>query len=181
MVASFKWSVKDWHELIESGVLEGKPVQLIEGEIVGMSPEGVMHSHTNRSVADYLKQLLAGIAYVSESHPITLIDSEPEPDVAIVELPENIYEEHHPYPKNIYWLIEISQKTLKFDLERKSRIYASNEIPEYWVIDLINRKIIVHTQAINKQYYQVIEHTNGIINPQAFPNIAIEVSKLLIF
>ncbi|MGL4884545.1 MAG: Uma2 family endonuclease, partial [Waterburya sp.] len=44
MVASFKWSIEDWHELVESGVLEDKPVQLLEGEIIEMSPEGIPHS-----------------------------------------------------------------------------------------------------------------------------------------
>ena len=54
MVSVFKWSIADWHELVESGVLAERRVELLEGEIVEMSPEGPMHSSTNYSVAKYL-------------------------------------------------------------------------------------------------------------------------------
>jgi Uma2 family endonuclease len=187
MVASFKWSIEDWHELVESGVLEGKSVELLEGEIINVSPEGIEHSHTNRTVADYLKELLAGIAYVSESHPITLDNSphsrasEPEPDVAVVALPKDTYKKRHPHPQDIYLLIEIAKKTLKFDLEQKSKIYARNQIPEYWVIDLINKELIVHTQPQADFYTQIAKYNSGNIVTQAFPNIVIEISQLLLF
>ena len=53
-LVTYKWSIKEWHELIESGVLEGKPVELLDGEIIKMSPEGIPHSYTNDSVVKYL-------------------------------------------------------------------------------------------------------------------------------
>jgi Uma2 family endonuclease len=194
MVTSFKWSIDDWHELVESGVLEGKSVELLEGEIINVSPEGIEHSHTNRTVADYLKELLAGIAYVSEAHPITLDNSphssrqggiirasEPEPDVAVVALPKDTYKKRHPHPQDIYLLIEIAKKTLKFDLEQKSKIYARNRIPEYWVIDLINKELIVHAQPQADFYTQIAKYNSGNIVTQAFPNIPIKISQLLLF
>ncbi len=106
-ITTYKWSIEEWHELVESGLLEGKPVELLEGEIIEMSPEGIPHSYTNDSVVKYLRKVLEGLADVKESHPITLDNSEPEPDVAIVRLPEEIYKEHHPFPEDIYWLIEV--------------------------------------------------------------------------
>ena len=78
-----------------------------------MSPEGVPHSYTNRSVADYLRSLLNDIAIVREAHPVTLDNSEPEADLAIVRLPKEIYKQHHPYPKDIYWLIEVRPTACK--------------------------------------------------------------------
>ncbi len=177
----YKWSIDEWHELVNSGILEGKPVELLEGEIIEMSPEGIEHSYTNQSVSDYLRNLLKGKAQIRESHPITLDNSEPEPDIAIVRLPETIYRHHHPYPEDIYWLIEVSNKTLKKDLEQKIITYARNDIPEYWVIDLKNKKLIVHTQIKNSRYSQITEYLSGKITSKAFPNIEIDLDKLLLY
>lgn len=184
---TYKWSIKEWHQLVDSGVLEGKLVELLEGEIINMSPEGIPHSYTNRSVASYLRELLTDKAIISEAHPITLDNcphsraSEPEPDIAIVRLPETIYRSHHPYPEDIYWLVEISKRTLKIDLEQKATIYSRNGIAEYWVIDLVNKKLVVHTQPLDDSYTQIQELTTGTITPQAFPDIAIALDKLLLF
>ena len=180
-LTTYKWSIEQWHKLVESGLLEGKPVELLEGEIIEMSPEGVEHSYTNRSIVKYLRELLAEEAEIIQAQPITLDNSEPEPDVTIAHLPEAIYRTHHPYAQDIYWLIEISNRTLTIDLKQKSRLYARNNIPEYWVIDLVGKKLIVHTQPENEEYSQIVEYKTGVIIPQAFPKIAIELDKLLLF
>ena len=177
----YKWSIDEWHELVDSGVLDGKPVELLEGNIVEMSPEGIEHSYTNQSISDYLSTLLQGKAHIRDAHPITLDNSEPEPDLAIVRLPTTIYRQHHPFSQDIYLLIEVSNKTLKKDCEQKTITYARNGISEYWVIDLKNNKIIVHTQPRNSIYSQIVEYRSGIIVPQAFPNIEIDLSKLLVY
>ncbi|MEA5533826.1 Uma2 family endonuclease [Crocosphaera sp. XPORK-15E] len=177
----YKWSIDEWHKLVDSGVLEGKPVELLEGDIIEMSPEGIDHSYTNQSVSDYLRDLLKGQAQVRDAHPITLDNSEPEPDIAIVRLPETIYRHHHPYPQDIYWLIEVSNKTLKKDLEQKIITYARNGIPEYWVIDLKNKKLIVHTELQNSRYSQITESKSGTITSQAFPHIEIDLEQLLLY
>ena len=180
---TYKWSIEEWHELVNSGVLEGKPVEFLEGEIIEVSPEGIEHSYTNISFAKYLRGILVNLAEVIESHPITLDNSEPEPDIAIVRLPLTIYRNHHPYPHDIYWLVEISNRTLQKDLNQKTITYARNGIPEYWVIDLINKKLIVHTQVQSdgNGYTQVVEYTTGTVSPLAFPNIAIAIDKLILF
>lgn len=181
VVTPYKWTVEKWHELVDSGVLDGQRVELLEQEIVQMSPEGIEHSYTSQNVVVYLRNLLSGLACVRESHPVTLDNSEPEPDIAIVRLPETIYRQHHPYPEDIYWLVEISQKTLKKDLEAKSTIYARNGIPEYWVIDWQNNRVIVHTQLQDSQYLEMLTYQSGVISPLAFPNIEVAVNKLLLF
>lgn len=180
-LTTYKWSIEEWHELVNSGLLEGKPVEFLEGEIVEVSPEGIEHSYTNTSLVKYLRGILVNLAEIIESHPITLDNSEPEPDIAIVRLPLTIYRSHHPYPEDIYWLVEISNRTLKKDLEQKTITYARNGIPEYWVIDLVNKKLIVHTQVQNNGYAQITEYTTGTVSPLAFPNIAIALNELLLY
>ena len=191
---TYKWSIDKWHELVDSGVLEGQKVELLEGDIIEMSPEGIEHSFTNESIVIYLRNKLSGLAHVKESHPITLDNSphssrqggiirasEPEPDIAIVRLPLTIYRTRHPYVEDIYWLIEVSQRTLKKDLQQKVTTYAHNGISEYWVIDLKNKKLIIHTQPSKDKYLQVVEYQSGTVTPQAFPNIAIAIDKLLLY
>ena len=180
-LTTYKWSIEEWHDLVNTGLLEGKSVEFLEGEIIEVSPEGIEHSYTNDSIVKYLRNLLANLADVKESHPITLDNSEPEPDIAVVRLPESIYRNHHPYPQDIYWLIEISNRTLKKDMEDKIITYARNGIPEYWVIDLVNKKLITYTQATDINYEQVTEYKTGTVSSLAFPDIAIALDKLLLF
>ena len=54
-ITTYKWSIEEWHELVDSGLLEGKSVEFLEGEIIEVSPEGVEHSYTNNSVVKYLR------------------------------------------------------------------------------------------------------------------------------
>ena len=180
-VTTYKWSIEEWHKLVDSGLLEGKSIEFLEGEIIEVSPEGVEHSYTNRSVVKYLRQLFAQRAEIIQAQPITLDNSEPEPDIAIVRLPETIYRSHHPYPQDIYWLIEISNRTLIKDLNQKIITYARNGIPEYWVIDLVNKKLIVHTQVDNRGYSQIDEYKTGTVSTLAFPDLAIAINKLILY
>ena len=180
-ITTYKWSIEEWHDLVDSGVLAGKKVELLEGEIIAMSPEGIPHRNTNHRVVKYLRKLLDGIAEVYEAHPITLDNSEPEPDIAVVRLPESIYDNHHPYPEDIYWLIEVSKKTLDKDLTKKNITYARNGVTEYWVIDLNSSKLIVHTQPQQDQYSQIVEYRTGTVSPTAFPNINISLNQLLLY
>jgi Uma2 family endonuclease len=180
MTTLYKWSVAEYHQMIDTGLLEGKLVELLEGEIIEVSPEGPLHTSTNYSVAEYLRELLRGKAVIREAHPITLDNSEPEPDIAIVVSPYTNYLTRHPYPQDIYWLIEVAERTLKKDLEEKTITYARNGILEYWVIDLPHKKLWVFKEPQQNKYQNCTEFTTGIINPVTFPDLDIKVNKLLI-
>lgn len=175
-----KWKVEDYHKMIEAGILSDRHVELILGEIVEMSPEGPLHHFINLRVADYLRSLLGQQAVVSEAHPITLTDSEPEPDIAIVRYPNTLYINHHPYPEDIYWLIEISDSTLSKDLGIKKTAYAMAGIAEYWVINVKEKKLKVFQNPTDNNYQIEKEYTEGLISPLAFPLIKIAIQKLLI-
>ena len=181
MVTTYKWTIEQWHQLIKTGVLADAEVEFLDGEIIEMSPEGIPHSFTGRSIGGYLRSLLADVALISEAYPITLDNSEPRPDIAVVRLPEVIYARHHPKSEDIYWLIEISNSTLKIDKTKKAAIYARNKISEYWILDLVNKNLIVHTEPKNNEYQQISQYQTGLVYSLAFPNIAIALNKLLLF
>jgi len=179
MTTLAKWSVEDYHLMIDNGILRDRAVELLEGEIIEMAPEGPLHRFTNDTVAEYFRDLLRGQAKIFEAHPITLGTSEPEPDIAIVRLPNSNYIARHPYTEDIYWLVEISNTTLEDDLGRKKRIYANAGINEYWVINLQATEVIVFREPSGNDYKTKFTVNEGKINALSFPNLQIEMSKLL--
>ncbi|MDJ0661648.1 MAG: Uma2 family endonuclease [Crocosphaera sp.] len=179
MYSVAKWSVEDYHKMIEAGILSDRPVELIAGDILEMSPESPFHHYLNISIVEYLRSLLGTQAVISEGHPITLMDSEPEPDIAIVRSPFSLYLNHHPYPEDIYWLIEISNTSLSKDLGIKKTIYASANIQEYSVINLNSKTLKVFQSPQNNDYTIQKDYKSGFISPLSFPEINISVDNLL--
>ena len=87
-----KWSLQDYHQMIDTGLLDERKVELLCGEIIEMSPEGTAHTVYCDETGEYLRRLLVTRAKVREAHPITLPNnSEPEPDIAIVKMPATLY------------------------------------------------------------------------------------------
>jgi Uma2 family endonuclease len=175
-----KWSVEDYHRMVEAGILRDRRVELLAGKIVEMSPETPIHYTTAKRGAKYLEQLLLDRADIRFNGPITLLDSEPEPDVVIVRLPESAYSDRHPVPQDIFWIVEVAKTILKKDLEIKTAIYATAGIQEYWVLDLSNQQIIRFRNPQNGEYVEESNFKTGAIAPLAFPDISVSVTKLLL-
>lgn len=174
-----KWSVEEYHRMVEAGILRDRSVELLAGEIVEMSPETPIHYTTAKRGAKYLEELLSDKADVRFNGPITLADSEPEPDIAVVRLPESAYNDRHPNPQDIFWIIEVAKTSLKKDLEVKAAIYAMATIQEYWVLDLSAKQVIVFRNPQADQYIEEYTIAEGTITSLAFPDILVSVKRLL--
>ena len=173
------FSLENYHQMIENGLLVNRRVELIDGLILEMSPEGTEHTYFSENLGKKLEKLLEKRAYVRENKPITLSNSEPEPDIAVVKLPRSQYFQHHPYPENILLLIEISKSTLDYDTSIKKKIYAQENIPEYWVVDVNRRKLISYRSPALNTYKQNREWLSGEkISPLAFPDISININDI---
>jgi Uma2 family endonuclease len=174
-------SLEQYHRMVDAGIWDDCHVELLNGVVVEMSPEGMPHAHRSSDVGEYLMRILGDRAHVRPAKPITLPSgSEPEPDIAIVQRLGNEYLIHHPYPENIFWVMEYSNSSLDKDLGVKARIYASEGIPEYWVINLKQNVLIVFRDPVDGKYQSRQEFTTGTISPLAFPDVAIEVTRLLV-
>jgi Uma2 family endonuclease len=179
-VAIAKWTVAEYHRMIAVGLLDHRRVELIKGEIVEMAPEGEPHAYFSAEAGDYLAQLLAEQAMVRQAKPITLPNqSEPEPDLAIVQRLGREYLTHHPYPENIFWLIEYADTSLEKDLNNKNQVYAEVGIAEYWVINLRSRELIVFRNPAKGTYEVCVSVKTGNLSPLAFPDLTIDVSRLI--
>jgi Uma2 family endonuclease len=178
-IVTAKWSLQDYHQMIDTGLLDDRKVELLRGEIIEMSPEGVPHSFSCRETGEYLRQLLVNRARISEAHPITLPNnSEPEPDIAILRLPAALYRNRHPQPEDIFWLIEVSNATLVKDLTIKKDLYADAGISEYWVMNLPESVLVVFRDLTASGYQSETRLQTGTIYPLTFPDISIDVQKL---
>jgi Uma2 family endonuclease len=174
-----KWTIEQYHELVNTGVLADRQVELLAGNIIEMSPEGMSHAVYCSDAVDYLRQLLGDNAKVREAHPITLPNySEPEPDIAVVMPATSRYLDHHPYPADIFWLIEYADSTLIKDLTTKQIIYAEAGILEYWVVNLQASELIVFRGLGSEGYATETRLSNGTIAPLSFPSIQIAVERL---
>ncbi|NJN73322.1 MAG: Uma2 family endonuclease [Limnothrix sp. RL_2_0] len=174
-----KWTVGEYHELIEKGLLDHKKVELLNGELIEMAPESPMHRKTMRYGETYLRNLCGDAAIIFAGHPITLTDSEPEPDLAIICPPEETYDERHPNATDVLLLIEVSRTTLSYDIGKKKETYAKENIQEYWVLDVSNKQIYLFNNLENGDYQSQTIQQTGDISPTALPSIQISVEKLL--
>jgi Uma2 family endonuclease len=172
-----KFTVEEYHCLIATGALAGRSVELLEGLIVEMAPEGPEHSETIRESANWFRSQLGEQVKVSETHPITLPQSEPEPDIALVV--NQRYREQHPTAQDIFLIIEVAYSSLEKDLNEKMKAYANANISEYWLIDLLNHRVMVMCQPEGDRYQINEEYTSGTICPLQFPNLNVSVDFLL--
>lgn len=141
---TWRMSAAVYDRLVESGELEGQRVELIDGKIIQMPPQtephgiGVMLAH---------KALMAAFGpgfTVRPQLPLSLgRDSKPEPDVAVVKGAERDTL-HRGAPTSPLLVVEVSLATLAFDRTRKLSLYARFGVPEYWIINLVDRQLEVY-------------------------------------
>lgn len=177
-----RWNVDEYHRIIAAGILTPSDrVELLEGRIIEMVPQEPLHASTTSSFGnDFV--LFAGKAWVRQQLPITIApDSEPEPDIAVVRIDRTRYRDRHPYPEDIYLLIEVSDSTLSYDRDHKAKVYARANIPEYWLVDVNQQQILVF-RSPQKDTYQVkqVFEVKDAIAPVTFPDVVIELAKLFV-
>jgi Uma2 family endonuclease len=180
-----RWTREQYDALVRAGVLgEDVHVQLVEGEIVEMAPQGPAHVTVIRLVEDRLRAAFGAGFDVRSQGPLALSDvSEPEPDVAVVRgSPRDHAREH---PATAVLVVEVADTTVDFDRTRKGPMYARAGIPEYWIVDLHASAVEVYRypgtapdgRASYRTYLRVSR--DGEISPLAAPGTVIIVRDLL--
>ena len=142
----WRLSVVQYHEMVRSGILtENDPVELPQGWLVTKMPKSPAHRLTTQLIRDAVAGVLPPGWHVDAREPITLADSEPEPDVAIVRGERPDYVDRHPRPQDVALVVEVADATLHRDRTLKQRLYAAAEIPSYWVVNLPAMQFEVYT------------------------------------
>ena len=133
--------------MIEVGILtEEHRVELLRGQLIPKMPSGKPHAASIDRIADFLYDTLGAQYRIRVQNPVTLSDvSQPEPDLVVAD--RKIYIEHHPRPHEIHLLIEVSENSARYDRGSKKATYAAAGIVEYWIVDVDERVVEVHTRA----------------------------------
>lgn len=142
--------------LVEQGAFdEDERIELLDGELVEMSPQKVPHARVVETLNERLMPALAGTARVRTQLPFAAGEhSEPEPDVAVV--PADAPRDRH--PAVALHIIEVADTSLTLDLGRKARIYAAAGVPVYWVIDPGVPAVHVHGEPTSDGYDSIQVH-----------------------
>ncbi len=146
----WRFSVEQYHQMIRLGILtEDDPVELLEGWIIHKMPKNPPHRAATKLTRNALEEILPSGWYVDAQEPITLEDSEPEPDVVIVRGNTRDYLDRHPGSQDLALVVEIADSTLERDRTSKKRMYARAGIPVYWIVNLCERQLEVYTEPID--------------------------------
>jgi Uma2 family endonuclease len=141
------YTVAEYHALISNGVLTTDDrVELLEGVLVPLARQTPPHCSTLNRLCRLLLATLPDDWQPRVRSGVTLSDSEPEPDLAIVRGGPRTYVTRHPTPADFGIVVEVSDSTLDADRRDKGRIYARAGVPEYWIVNLPDARVEVYTQ-----------------------------------
>ncbi len=166
--------------MVSGGVFHPEDkLELIDGEIYDVSPQSSRHATAIRLAEDALRRAYGSGCDVRVQLPAALDgSSEPEPDVAVVEGGPRDYRDAH--PTTALLTIEVSDTSLAFDRSTKQATYARNGIPEYWIVNLIDRQVEVYRQPEGGGYTEVSKLTPpDRVSPLSRPDRSIAVADLL--
>ncbi|MBP0022151.1 MAG: Uma2 family endonuclease [Cyanobacteria bacterium SBLK] len=140
-------SVEQYHQMIAAGILDKNDrIELLEGLLILKMAKNPPHRAATKLARTSFEAIVPQGWYVDTQEPITLENSEPEPDIAIVRGETRDYLDRHPGSGDVALVMEISDSTLERDRTLKKRLYARAEIPVYWVLNLPERQLEVYTQ-----------------------------------
>ncbi len=177
------FTVAEYDQMIQAGIFaEDDHLELIEGEIVSMSPISILHAAcVKRLVRIFVSSLAETEAIVGVQDPIKLGEmSEPEPDLTLLQPRRDYYSQSHPQAKDVLLLIEVSETSLRYDKEQKLPLYAQSGINEVWIVNL-KEQIIEQYRSPSQSAYQLRTtfDLDQLITPSAFPELSIPVTKIL--
>ena len=177
--APHRWTRRQYDQMIEAGIFgEDDRVELINGEIIEMSPQGSRHYTFIGLLAEVLEEAYAEGFLIRTQGPLVLDpDSEPEPDVAVVRGRRMDYFDHHPITALL--VIEVSDSSLAKDRTSKEELYARHQISEYWILNVEGESLEVYRNPVGETYQtKTTLHRGDSITPPKATN-AIAVADVL--
>jgi Uma2 family endonuclease len=176
------FTVDEYYRMYEAGIFsQDDRVELIDGEIVEMSPIGSNHAACVLRLNALLNRLIGARAFVSVQSPVRLGKrTEPEPDIALLAPRDDYYASGHPEPADLLLIIEVADTSLSYDLDMKAPRYARAGIAEYWLVDLPGEAIEVYSEPGKSRYQQATRFERGeTIASQTLPGLTLDVNAIL--
>ena len=181
-----RWKRIEYDRLVDLGVFEGEPLELIGGQLIVAEPKGTYHSSAVSTAEYALRACLPSGWIVRTQLPVSLDDeSEPEPDLVVV--PGRPADYRHAHPERPALAVEVSDSSLHFDRQQKGSLYARAGIEDYWIVNLVDRVLEVYRDpgpdpsALYGWRYRSVRTLAppAVVVPLAFPSGQIAVLDLL--
>lgn len=167
-------SVAAWHQMIEKG-LAPERAELIRGVIIEKMSKSFLHTKLADALVELLRTAVSGLFWVRQEAPLTFKDSEPEPDISIVEGRRDDYQAH---PVTARLVVEVSVSSLQVDREMAS-VYAEAEVAEYWIVNAAERCIEVYREPVNGRYQSQQRVAEGeVLECVALSGVSVNVAAL---
>ncbi|MFH1739778.1 MAG: Uma2 family endonuclease [bacterium] len=175
------FTVDEYYRMAETGILsEDDRVELIEGEIIQMTPIGSRHASHVKRLNQFFSCNLGARVIVSVQDPIRVDQhSEPQPDIVLLRPRSDFYAEAHPKPEDVFLVVEVADTSIDFDRQVKTPLYAKADILEVWLVDISGGSIEVYREPSLRGYEQVERFQRGQdLSPQAFPDIKLPAAEM---
>jgi Uma2 family endonuclease len=176
------FTVAEYHKMAEAGILsEDDRVELLEGEIVAMSPIGSRHAGLVNRLNRLFSQRAGDQVVVSVQNPVRLGGySEPQPDLALLRPRADFYTSSHPGPEDVLLAVEVAETSAAVDREVKVPLYARFGVPEVWLVDLAGDQVEVFREPSAEGYREVRVLRRGeSLAPAFLPDLLVPVDAVL--
>lgn len=175
-------TVAEYHRMGEVGILtEDDRVELIEGELIAMSPVGSGHAGTANTLTRALVMAVGDRGVVAVGNPVQLDDlTEPQPDFTVLKPKPDDYRSGTPRPADVLLVVEIADSSLAYDRTIKRALYARHGIPEVWIVNLRAGEVEVCRAPAGDAYASVsVVPRDGVLEIERLPGVRVPVSALM--
>ena len=178
-----RFTVHEYHRMAEAGLFgEDDRIELIDGDIVQMTPIGSRHAGTVAYLDRTLSARLGDRALVWTQNPIqrAALDSEPQPDLAVLRTRSDFYRTSHPGAEDAFLLIEVADTSLLADRRVKVPLYAKAGIREVWLVNLSEDRVEVYRDPLSGGYGELrVLRRGDSLAMEAFPDVELSVAEIL--
>lgn len=176
------FTADEYHEMAAAGILRPEDrLELIDGEIVEMSPIGDRHAACVRIANNLFARAFGNAALIDVQNPLRLNNyTEPQPDIVVLKPRVDYYKQKKVRPEDALLVVEVSDTTLKYDRSIKVPRYAAAGIPEVWIEALGADELLVYRDLKSPNYSVCLTLRRGdSVSPVAFPDVVFRVDDLL--
>jgi Uma2 family endonuclease len=176
------FTVDEYSRMADTGILSpNERTELIDGEIVVMSPIGPRHHAAVDGATRVFVMTLQETGIVRVQGNIVLHRlAAPQPDLVLLRPRRDFYASQHAGASDVLLLVEVADSSLDYDTTAKLNLYAIMQIPEYWVADLKNNRLLLYRNPEKDSYLSVREfHRGDVLTPHLLPDCRIDVAVLL--
>lgn len=176
------FTAAEYYRMADVGILKPDDhFELIEGEIIEMSPIGKHHASCVDRVNRLLGRLASRAAIVRVQNPVRLSDfSEPQPGVTLLRPREDFYAAGHPGPNDVLLAVEVADTSAAYDRGAKVPLYARSGIPEVWLVDLTEDRIEIYARPSAGVYQDVRHVSRGeSVSSNAVAGLSFAVEEIL--